>query len=75
MTEKTEYHYSRGFNAGRAFYDRTQEGAGANPPNSNYRYDSPEHNFWATGYAHGWEAAKREHERAIAIYATDNAEF
>lgn len=71
----TERAYERGFNSGRAFYERTQQGAGANPPRHNHRYDSPEGSAWSFGYAHGWEQAKREHERAIAVYATDNAEY
>lgn len=71
----TEHHYNRGFNAGRRHFERTQEGAGANPPQSGYRYASPENEAWHNGYAHGWEAAKRELERAIAVYATDHAEY
>ena len=74
-TNMTEELYARGFNAGRAFYERTQEGAGANQPRCNYRYDSPESNAWHFGYSHGWELAKREHERARAVYETDRAEY
>lgn len=42
MSGITEHHYARGFNAGRAFYERTREGAGANRPHSGYVYDTSE---------------------------------
>lgn len=74
MPDMTEEFYSRGFNAGRHHYERTQQGMGANSPRSGRRYDSPENNAWHFGYAHGWELAKREHENAQAVYETAHAD-
>ena len=75
MPDMTEELYARGFNAGRRHYARTQQGVGANPPRSNYRYDTPENNAWQFGYSHGWAAERHEHERAQAVYETDHAEY
>lgn len=67
--------YDRGFRSGMAHWERTQQGMGANPPRSGYRYDSACDNAWHFGYAEGWAKAKTEAQNAPAVYHTEIAEF
>jgi hypothetical protein len=68
-----EYHYNRGLASGKAHFERTVEGAGANPPRSGYSYNSDENEAWSAGYAKGWSTAKQEHKNAVEAYHSEQA--
>ncbi len=68
-----EQHYERGYESGKAHFNRTILGAGANTPRSGFRYNSDEHEAWAAGYAKGWSTAKSEHQNAVAAYHSENS--
>lgn len=68
-----EYHYNRGYESGKAHFERTIEGMGANTPRSGHRYGSDAHGAWAAGYAKGWSTARQEHRNAVEAYHSENS--